>query len=131
MKIPLIVFLFLSSPLISISQVLNVDREIENDTSFRRVRASFNFNFSNDKQKGNLVDFANNSEIDFIGTTFVQFPLNSRYLTPRWFFDSNLYFNVNKPLGFIIDYDYNFDTLRPLPIDNYEYTASTGINFKF
>jgi hypothetical protein len=264
MKIPLIVFLFLSSPLISISQVLSVDREIENDTSFRHVRASFNFNFSNDKQKRNLIDFSNASEIDlflknkyffiflsqtelslngltalenngffqlrfrdndsrkispdiftqyqwngvqgmehrallgvnarmrwlekkqsdlytgvglfyeyekwnpflnsyafskdsmnivfrnmfrlnttakfalkitdnidFAGTTFVQFPLNNHFLTPRWFFDSNLYFNVNKHLGFIIHYDHNFDTFRPLPIDNYYYTVSTGINIKF
>jgi hypothetical protein len=264
MKLPLIVFLFLSSPLISISQVLSVDREIENDTSFRHVRASFNFNFSNDKQKRNLIDFSNASEIDlflknkyffiflsqtelslngltalenngffqlrfrdndsrkispdiftqyqwngvqgmehrallgvnarmrwlekkqsdlytgvglfyeyekwnpflnsyafskdsmnivfrnmfrlnttakfalkitdnidFAGTTFVQFPLNNHFLTPRWFFDSNLYFKVNKHLGFIIHYDHNCDTFRPLPIDNYYYTVSTGINIKF
>jgi hypothetical protein len=47
------------------TQVLNIDREIETDTTFRRVRANFNFTFSNDKQKKNLVDFANVSEIDY------------------------------------------------------------------
>ena len=248
---------------LSQAQVLNIDREIENDTTFRRVRASFNFNFSNDKQRRNLLDFSNSAEIDiflknnylfvflaqtelslnglqalenngffqfrfrdndsrkiapdlftqyqwngvqgmerraliganarflwfekkqsdlytsfgvfyesekwnpnlssyafqkdsanivnrnllrlntsakfafkisknidFAGTTFVQFPLNSNFITPRWFFDSNLYFTVNKHLGFTIHYDHNFDTYRPLPIDNY-YSITTGIQLKF
>lgn len=246
------------------TQVLNIDREIETDTTFRRVRASFNFTFSNDKQKKNLVDFANISEIDyffkkkylfvfltktelsfngltalenngffqlrfrdndsrkiapdifaqyqwngvqgmesrsliginarmrwlekrksdlytglgvfyeaekwnpfltayafstgsqgiinrnlfrlnltakfafkiaknidFAGATFVQFPLNNHFSKPRWFFDSNLFFTVNKHLEFTIRYDHNFDTYRPLPIDNYYYSISTGINIKF
>ncbi len=246
------------------SQVLNIDREIENDTTFKRVRASFNINFSNDKQKRNLIDFSNASEIDlylenkflfiflsqtelslnglqalenngffqlrfrdndsrrvapdlfaqyqwngvqgmehrtlfgtnarfrwlekkqsdlyttigvfyesekwnpflssyafqsenlsivnrnlfrlntsakfalkitqnidFAGTSFVQFPLNKHFLTPRWFFDSNLFFTVNKHLGFTIHYDHNFDTFRPLPIDNFYYSMSIGIQLKF
>lgn len=245
------------------SQVLNVDREIEIDTTFRAVRATFNFNFSNDKQKGNLIDFSNVSEIDFFlknkymfiflsnteitfnglqalenngffqlrfrdndsrkvapdiftqyqwngiqgmesraliganarfrwleekesdlytsigvfyeyerwnpflssyafqsdslvivnrslarlntavkfafkitknidfaGITFVQFPLNQYFLSPRWFFDSNLNFTVNKHLGFIIHYDHNLDAYRPLPIDSYYYTISIGISIK-
>lgn len=246
------------------AQVLNIDREIENDTTFRRIRASFNFTFSNDKQKRNLLDFANASEvdyflknkylfiflaqtelslngiqalenngffqlrfrdndsrkvapdiftqyqwngvqgmqhrsllgtnlrfrwlekrqsdlytaigvfyesekwnpflssfafqadslnivnrnlfrlntsakfalkisknIDFAGTTFVQFPINKFFTSPRWFFDSNLFFTVNKHLGFTIHYDHNFDTYRPLPIDEYYYTITTGIQLKF
>lgn len=249
---------------LSQAQVLNIDREIETDTTFRRVRATFNFNFSNDKQRRTLVDFTNSSEvdyflknkylfillsqtevafngkqtlenngffqlrfrdndsrkiapdfftqyqwngvqgmerraliganarmrwlekkqsdlytsigifyesekwspflssyafqkdslsivnrnmfrlntsakfafkiaknIDFAGTTFVQFPLNSNFITPRWFFDSNLYFTVNKHIGFTIHYDHNFDTYRPLPIDDYYYSITTGIQLKF
>lgn len=245
------------------AQVLNIDREIANDTTFHRVRASFGFNFSNDKQRRNLLDFTNSSEIDiflknnylfvflahtelsfnglqalenngffqlrfrdndtkkvapdlftqfqwngvqgmeyrnlfganarfrwfekkqsdlytsiglfyeaerwnpnlnsyafqkdsanivnrnllrlntsakfafkisknidFAGTTFVQFPLNSQFLTPRWFFDANLFFNVNKNLGFVIHYDHNLDTYRPLPIDDYYYSITTGITIK-
>lgn len=246
-----------------ISQVLNIDREIDSDTLFRRVRANFNFTFSTDKQKNNLIDFSNISEIDyflknkylfvflakselafsgltalenngffqlrfrdndsrkispdlflqyqwngvqgierrsllginarmrwmekrksdlysgigvffeaekwnpflsayafdnasvgivnrnlfrlntsakfafnisknidFVGATFVQFPLNSYFLTPRWFFDANLFFSVNKHLEFTIHYDHNLDTYRPLPIDNYYYSISTGVNIK-
>ena len=261
----LVLFCFLNFSICFLNcQVLNVDREIELDTNFRRVRAAFSFNFSNDKQKRNLIDFTNASElnyflknkyflillaqnefslngtqilesngffqlrfrdndtrkiapdcytqyqwngvqgmerrtiygvnarmrwlekkqsdlytsiglfyemekwnpflasyafqkdslgivnrnifrlntnakfafkisknIDFVGTTFVQFPLNHHFLTPRWFFDSKLFFSVNKTLGFIIHYDHNFDLYRPLPIDNYYYTVSTGINLKF
>lgn len=247
-----------------ISQVLNIDREIDSDTLFRRVRANFNFTFSTDKQKKNLIDFSNISEIDyflknkylfvfltktelafsgltalenngffqlrfrdndsrkispdlflqyqwngvqgmerrsllginarmrwmekrksdlytglgvfyeaekwnpflsayafpigsqgiinrnifrlntsakfafnisenidFVGATFVQFPLNSYFLTPRWFFDANLFFTVNKHLEFTIHYDHNLDSYRPLPIENYYYSVSTGINIKF
>jgi hypothetical protein len=246
------------------SQVLNIDREMGSDSVFKKVRASFNFNFSNDKQKRNLVDFTNVSEIDyflqnqycfiflsktelsfngmtalenngffqlrfrdndsrklapdfftqyqwngvqgmerrsllgvnarmkwlekkqsdlytsigifyesekwnpflssfaftgdslnvvyrnlfrlnltakfalkitknidFAGTTYVQFPVNNHFAEPRWFFDSNLNFTVNKHLGFVIHYDHNLDTYRPLPIDNYYYSISTGINIKF
>jgi hypothetical protein len=246
------------------SQVLNVDRAIKTDTIFRRIKGSFNFNFSNDKQKRNLVDFTNVSEvdvflknnysfifltkselafngltvlenngffqlrfrdndtrivapdvfmqyqwngvqglerrallgmnarinwmekkksdlytgigcfyeiekwnpflgsyafakdslnvvnrdlfrlnltakfalklskhIDFAGTTFVQFPLNSYFTSPRWFFDSNFSINVNKYLALTLHYDHNYDAYRPLPIDNYYYSLTTGINIKF
>jgi len=257
-----LIFLILTGNVIS--QVLNIDREIESDTTFRRLRANFTFTFSNDKQKQNLIDFANISEIDyflkkkylfvfltktelsfngltalenngffqlrfrdndsrkispdlyvqyqwngvqgmerrslvginarmrwlekrksdlytgvgvfyesekwnpfmnsyafssdslssvnrnlfrlnlsakfaikitknidFAGATFVQFPLNNYFTTPRWFFDSNLFFSVNKHLEFTIHYDHNLDTYRPLPIENYYYSISTGINIKF
>lgn len=265
MKIRIILFLFISTICpYAYSQVLNVDREIEVDTVFKRMKASFNFNFANDKQKKNLVDFSNASEfdyflknkffliflsktelslnglqvlenngffqfrfrdndsrkiapdiftqyqwngvqgmehralvganarfrwleekksdlytsigtfyefekwnpnlnsyafskdsldivfrdllrlnvsakfalkinknIDFTGVTFVQFPLNSHFSSPRWFFDSNVFFKVNKFFSFFIHYDHNVDSYRPLPIDSYFYTISTGINLKF
>lgn len=261
-----ILFLFFLSlfNFISIAQVLNVDREIETDTSFRRVRAALNFNFANDKQKRNLLNFTNVSEIDlflknnylfillsnselafngnqvlenngffqfrfrdndsrniapdifiqyqwngiqglqnralfgvntrfrwfekkksdlytslglfyeferwnpflssyafqnqginivnrnlirlntsakfaikiskdidFAGSTFVQFPLNRHFLTPRWFLDAKLHFNVNKFLGFIILYDHNLDLYRPLPIDKYYYNIQIGMTIRF
>ncbi|MFY7943623.1 MAG: hypothetical protein ACOVNZ_03540 [Crocinitomicaceae bacterium] len=75
--------------------------------------------------------FKISKNIDFAGTTYVQFPLNTYFTSPRCFFDSNLFFTVNKYLGFVIHYDFNFDTYRPLPIDNYYYSFSTGVNLKF
>jgi hypothetical protein len=262
-KIYSFLIILLSVPSIY-SQVLNVDRAIKSDTTFHRIKCSFNFNFSNDKQKRNLLDFTNVSEvdvflknnysfifltkselafngltvlenngffqlrfrdndtrtiapdvfsqyqwngvqgmerrallglnarinwmekkksdlytgigcfyeaekwnpflssyaftkdsldivyrnifrlnltakfalkltkhIDFAGTTYVQFPLNNYFTSPRWFFDSNLFFNVNKHLAFTLHYDHNYDAYRPLPIDDYYYSLTTGINVKF
>ena len=68
--------------------------------------------------------------IDFSGSTFLQSPLNSHFNQPRWFFDSNLNFEVSKHIGFIIHYDHNIDTYRPLPIDTYFYNLSVGLQLK-
>ena len=69
--------------------------------------------------------------IDLSGSSFVQFPFNSYYLQPRWFFDSNINFEVNKFLNLIIHYDHNLDYYRPLPIDSYYYNLSFGMQFMF
>ena len=61
----LLFFFIVGLTSLSQAQVLNVDREIETDTTFRRVRATFNFNFSNDKQRRSLIDFTNSSEVDY------------------------------------------------------------------
>lgn len=69
--------------------------------------------------------------VDLSGSTFVQFPLNENYLQPRWYFDSNLNFEVNRFLSFLIHYDHNLDYYRPLPIDSYYYTLSLGMQLRF
>ena len=74
--------------------------------------------------------FKLSQSIDFTGSTYVQFPLNSNFGLPRWFFDSNLNFNVSKYWSFILHYDQNFDAFRPLPIDKYYYSMSLGIQLK-
>lgn len=68
--------------------------------------------------------------VDFSGSTFVQFPLNAHFGSSRWFFDSNLNFNVSKYWSFILHYDHNFDAFRPLPIDQYYYAMTLGIQLK-
>ena len=68
--------------------------------------------------------------IDFSGSTFMQFPVNEHFLQPRWFFDSNLNFEVNKNLNFVVHYDHNMDNYRPLPIDIYYYNLSLGVQIK-
>ena len=65
--------------------------------------------------------------IDFSGVSFFQFPLNSNFNKPRWFFDTNLNFNVNKYISFNLHYDHNLDFYRALPIDNYYYSITSGI----
>ena len=69
-------------------------------------------------------------KIDFAGVNFVQFPINSNFLKPRWAFDSNLYFEMSKKLNFILHYDHNYDVYRVLPIDNYYYNVTLGIQVK-
>ncbi len=69
-------------------------------------------------------------KIDFSGITFIQFPFNEHFTDPRWFFDSNLNFEVNKNLSFIVHYDHNLDNYRPLPIDNYYYNLTLGFQLK-
>jgi hypothetical protein len=68
--------------------------------------------------------------VDLSGSSFLQFPLNNHFLQPRWFFDSNLNFEFNKYINFILHFDHNFDNYRPLPIDSYYYNLSLGIQIK-
>ena len=65
--------------------------------------------------------------IDFAGISYLQSPLNSNFSKPRWFFDSNLNFILNKHISFNIHYDHNLDLYRALPIENYYYSLTTGI----
>lgn len=69
--------------------------------------------------------------IDFSGVSYLQFPLNSYFNKPRWYFDSNLNFEVNKHLNFLIQYEHNYDSYRALPIDNYYYNLSIGMQVKY
>ena len=69
-------------------------------------------------------------KIDFAGVSYLQFPLNSNFLKPRWVFDSNLYFEVSKNLNFVVHYDFNYDDYRPLPIDQFYYSLNLGIQIK-
>ncbi len=68
--------------------------------------------------------------IDFAGVSYLQSPLNSNFNKPRWFFDSNLNFDVNKYISFNMHYDHNLDFYRALPIENYYYSLTTGIQIK-
>ena len=70
-------------------------------------------------------------KMDISGSMFIQFPINSHFLNPRWFTDCNLNFDLNKHVSFLVHYDHNFDTYRPLPIEKYYYNLITGIQLKF
>ncbi|MEY4603762.1 MAG: hypothetical protein RIT43_1054 [Bacteroidota bacterium] len=69
--------------------------------------------------------------IDFSGISYVQFPINEFFDSPRWFFDSNLNYEVNKHLSMVVHYDHNLDNYRPLPIENYYYNLSLGFQIRF
>ncbi|MFM1893638.1 MAG: hypothetical protein RIQ90_804 [Bacteroidota bacterium] len=65
--------------------------------------------------------------VTWTGMTYVQFPINQHFNTPRWVFDTQFLFKLNKHLSFTINYNHNLDFFRPLPIDPYFYATSSGI----
>lgn len=74
--------------------------------------------------------FKMGNKIDFAATSYVQFPINSNFLKPRWTFDSNLYFEITKHVNFLIHYDHSFDEYRALPIDSFYYAVNLGVQVK-
>lgn len=61
-------------------------------------------------------------QIDFSAISYLQFPINAgstNILNPRWFFDSQIHFQLSQHLDFHIKYNHNLDYLRPLPIDSF------------
>ena len=74
--------------------------------------------------------FEISEKIDFAMTHYIQFPLNeslSNFNQPRWFMNSDLFFEINKNISFNIHYDHTLDYFRALPIDLYYYNLHLGI----
>lgn len=72
--------------------------------------------------------------IDFAASAFLQFPMNdafTHFTKPRLFVSSNLNFEVNKHLSFLLHFDQNLDYYRPLPIDPFYYNLNFGIQLKW
>ena len=65
--------------------------------------------------------------VDFSAISFVQFPLTNDFMKPRWFWDCNLNFNFSKHVNFQLHYDHMYDSNRVVPISDYYYSISTGI----
>ncbi|MHA8067572.1 hypothetical protein V7S76_12940 [Aquirufa sp. ROCK2-A2] len=65
--------------------------------------------------------------IDFSAISFVQFPLTNDFMKPRWFWDCNFNFNFSKHVNFQLHYDHMYDSNRVVPISDYYYSISTGI----
>jgi hypothetical protein len=65
--------------------------------------------------------------IDFSAISFIQFPLTNDFKKPRWFWDCNLNFNFSKHVNFQIHYDHMYDANRVVPISDFYYSISTGI----
>ena len=61
---------------VSKAQVLYIDRENGSDSALKSLYKSTTFNFSNDKQKNNLLTFTQNSEIAYISKSHLLFLLN-------------------------------------------------------
>lgn len=74
--------------------------------------------------------FEISEKIDFAMSHYVQFPMNESFSNmdkPRWFMDSDIFFEVSKNISFNIHYDHTIDYYRALPIDLYYYNLNVGI----
>ena len=74
--------------------------------------------------------FEISEKIDFAMSHYIQFPMNeslSNFNQPRWFLNSDVFFEVNENISFNIHYDHTLDYYRALPIDLYYYNLHLGI----
>ena len=69
--------------------------------------------------------------VDFAGLSYLQFPINENYLSPRWFLDLSLNLSLNDHIGFVVSYNHNYDTYTALPIDKYFYSMSMGVRIRY
>jgi hypothetical protein len=95
---------------------------IENQTQVSRKLFRLNTNFK--------MAFELSEKIDFAISHYLQFPMNEsfgNFNQPRWFMDSDLFFEVNENISFNIHYDHTIDYYRALPIDKYYYNLNLGI----
>lgn len=68
--------------------------------------------------------------LDFSTASFLQFPLNEGFFEPRWYLEANLFVNAAKKLEFVLHWDHILDTYRVVPIDDFYYTFSMGLQVK-
>lgn len=72
-----------------------------------------------------------NDNLDISAISYLQFPLNSNVLNARWFFDLNTNLKIGKNSNCVIHWDNTYDNYRLVPISNYYYSLSIGLQFKF
>jgi hypothetical protein len=70
-------------------------------------------------------------QVDFSAISYLQFPLKGSFLHPRWYTDANLFLGLGKKITFIVHWDHIFDSFRPVPIDKFYYSFSTGLQLNF
>ena len=73
-------------------------------------------------------------QIDISAISYLQFPINAgstNILNPRWFFDSQIHFQLRQHLDFHIKYNHNLDYFRPLPIDSFFYSLTLGLRIHY
>ena len=70
-----------------------------------------------------------NETVDFSAISYLQFPLAGRFLQPRWFLDANLFLQAGRRLSVVLHWDHVWDRNRVVPIDEYYYSFSTGLQY--
>lgn len=75
--------------------------------------------------------FKVSENFDLTATTFLQFPLSSNFKQPRWYFEINNYFKISNHINFVFRWDHILDKNTVVPIENFYYGFSTGIQVNY
>ena len=69
--------------------------------------------------------------IDISAVSYSQFPLDNRFLNPRWYMEAKVFVRASRHLSLVFHWDHIYDNRRLVPIDRFYYTVSTGIQLNF
>ena len=72
-----------------------------------------------------------NELIDLTFLSYIQFPINSSFFNVRWYLESNANFKFSNRLNFVLHWDHTIDKYRVVPISEFYYSASIGIQMSF
>lgn len=70
-------------------------------------------------------------QIDLSVISYSQFPLDNRFLNPRWYMEANFYVKASRHLNIVLHWDHIYDNRRLVPIDRFYYTFSTGFQINY
>lgn len=70
-----------------------------------------------------------NQQLDLSTATFLQFPLNTHFWTPRWYWEINLYVNAGSHFSFLLHWDQILDHYRVVPVSTFYYGFATGLQY--
>jgi hypothetical protein len=65
--------------------------------------------------------------IDVSSISYLQFPLKGIFFQPRWYFEANMYVAATDKIELVLHWDHIKDVNRVVPIDDFFYTFSMGI----
>jgi hypothetical protein len=69
--------------------------------------------------------------VDFNALTYIMFPVNENFKTPRTVLDCNFFFKVSSHVNAVLHWDGIYDENLPVPIGNFFYSYTVGLQGKF
>jgi hypothetical protein len=67
-----------------------------------------------------------NDSVDISTISYLQFPVNSHFQNPRWYFDINTHIKISKKSSFSIHWDQTYDHNRVVPVSTFIYSMNYG-----
>ena len=137
-KLRIVLFLFLFmffGQYVPHAQVLNIDRELGSDTIPKKYRGVLDFSFSSDKQKRNITEFTQQSELDVLlkkNKIFIALSHTDIVFNGATVLENNGYFQIrlrdNDSLRVSPDYFVQYQWNGVLGLQN---RALAGVNSRF